>query len=131
MYEKQLQSLRAERDELKSGTRTSEAVPVLQLPYALGYDEIAEVQNDGFSKKFVKIARQAVLVALKKETDFQRAAASVVDYLRETRRSQNWLCSFQQATQATYLKCHQEAEVKFSFAVNEIEYHVRISELDS
>lgn len=96
MYEKQFKALKAERDALKSGAGASETT--LQLPFNLGYDEIAEIHNDGFSKKFVKIARQAVLVALKKESDLYRASASVVDYLRETRRSQNWLCSFSKAS---------------------------------
>ena len=53
----------------------------------INFDEIVEVQNDGFSKKFVKIARQSLLVALKKESDFESAATSVIRYLRETRRS--------------------------------------------
>ena len=55
MYEKQLIALRAERDALKSGVRAAE--PTLQLPFNLGYDEISEAHNEGFSKKFVKIAR--------------------------------------------------------------------------
>ena len=104
MYEKQLIALRAERDALKSGVRAPE--PALQLPFNLGYDEITEAHNEGFSKKFVKIARQAVLVALKKETDLFQASTSIVDYLRETRRSQNWLCSFTRASERVHMRCH-------------------------
>ena len=121
--------MRAERDSLRSGVREPETA--LQLPFNLGYDEIAEIHNDGFSKKFVKIARQAILVALKKEDDLQRAAASVVGYLRETRRSQNWLCSFSRASAENYMKCHQAGEVIFAFTANGIEYHAKINELDS
>ena len=55
MYEKQLTALRLERDTLKQQIVISEST--LSLPLNLGYDEIVEVGNQGFSKKFIKIAR--------------------------------------------------------------------------
>ena len=72
-----------------------------------------------------------MLVALKKEEILSKAATSVVDYLRETRRSQNWLCSFSRATQPIQMRCHQTAEVIFAFTRNGVEYHAKITELDS
>ena len=106
MYEKRLNELRAEVDSHRRGTRLTPPKSTLQLPLALNYDEIIERNNDGFSKKFVKIARQSVLVALKKEPNLDCAAASVVNYLRDTRRSQNWLCSFSKASEEIHMRCH-------------------------
>ena len=57
----------------------------LEMPVNISHDEIIEKSQEGFSKKFVKIARQAVLVALRKETNIDTAAQSVISYLRETR----------------------------------------------
>ena len=59
--------------------------PQLEMPVNISHDEIIEKSQEGFSKKFVKIARQAVLVALRKETNIDTAAQSVISYLRETR----------------------------------------------
>ena len=104
MYETKLKAMKTELEKLKWCT----AVPVtrLSLPFQLGHDEITEKSNDGFSKKFVKIARQAVLVALKKESNLNCASASVVNYLRETRKSQNWLCVFGKESEEIFLECH-------------------------
>ena len=131
MYEKKLNALRAEVDALRRGTKTTATENTLQLPLALNYDEILERNNDGFSKKFVKIARQAALVALKKEPNLNCAAASVVNYLRETRKSQNWLCLFGKSSEEIFMRCHKVAEVIFTFSCNGLEYNVRIAELDS
>ena len=57
MYEKKLDALRAKVEAHRRGTTMTVPEPVLQLPLALNYDEIIERINDGFSKKFVKIAR--------------------------------------------------------------------------
>ena len=83
MYEKQLKDIRAEVRALRSQKVVVE--PPMVMPVNIGHDEITEISNEGFSKKFVKIARQAVLVALRKESDTNSAAQSVIDYLRETR----------------------------------------------
>ena len=57
------------------------------MPLNISHEDIEEKYNQGFSKKFVKIARQAVLVAVRKEPNADQAAQSVIDYLRETRSS--------------------------------------------
>ena len=57
------------------------------MPLNISHEDIEEKYNQGFSKKFVKIARQAVLVAVRKEPNAEQAAQSVIDYLRETRSS--------------------------------------------
>ena len=83
MYEKQLKAMKAEVKSLRAGNAV--VGPQLEMPVNISHDEIVEKSQEGFSKKFVKIARQAVLVALRKETSIDTAAQSVITYLRETR----------------------------------------------
>ena len=66
MYEKKLAAVKAECDALRV-EKVKPFEPALILPLNIGHEEIEEIDNTGFSKKFVKIARQAVLVALRKE----------------------------------------------------------------
>ena len=66
-----------------------------QLPFHLPYSELEEAHNIRFSKRLVKTVKAAILVALKKEESFEAASQSIIDYLRTTRNSQNWLCSFE------------------------------------
>ena len=104
LYQDQLKVLKDERDALRLRFKQSEP---LQLPFHLGYNELDEIKNDGFSKRFIKTVKAAILVAIKKEDNFKQASASVIDYLRVTRQSPNWLCSFSRADQSdTYTKCH-------------------------
>ena len=72
-----------------------------------------------------------MLVALKKEPNLDYAAASVVNYLRDTRKSQNWLCIVVKSSEEIFMRCHKVAEVTFTFRSDGIEYNVRIAELDS
>ena len=119
--------MKDERDALKYRLNQSEP---LQLPFHLGYSELEEVENDGFSKRFVKTVKAAILVAIKKEENFTQASASVIDYLRAIRHSPNWLCSFSRANQSEmHMKCHSIAEVTFSFSRDRVEYLVIVTEL--
>ena len=74
--------MKDDRDALKFQSKHSEP---LQLPFHLGYNELEEIENDGFSKRFVKTVKAAILVAIKKEENFTQASASVIDYLRAIR----------------------------------------------
>ena len=96
MYEKKCAAMQAEIATLKKYGQPKESR--LVLPFNVGHEEIYEKSNYGFSKKFIKIARQAVLVAIRKEPDLNCAATSIIEYLRETRSSKNWLCSINKAS---------------------------------
>ena len=103
---------------------------VIQLPFHLPYNELEEVQNDGFSKRLVKTVKAAILVALKKESTFEQASESIIDYLRSTRHSQNWLCSFNQTGKSEMqMKCHKSAEIVYKFIHEGLEFIVRVAEL--
>ena len=72
MQDKQLKAIRAEVQSLRAVNAV--VGPQLEMPVNISHDEITEKSQEGFSKKFVKIARQAVLVALRKETNIDTAA---------------------------------------------------------
>ena len=101
-----------------------------QLPFHLPYSELEEAHNISFSKRLVKTVKAAILVALKKEESFEAASQSIIDYLRTTRHSQNWLCSFERVEQSEmHMKCHYSSEIAFTFVHNEIRYIVKVAEL--
>ena len=88
------------------------------------------MHNEGVSKRLVKTVKAAILVALKKEPTFEQASESIIDYLRTTRHSQNWLCSFERTDKSgMHMKCHKSSEIVFKFVHEGLEYLSRVAEL--
>ena len=68
LYQEQIIALKTERDDLKRSIKAQSLS--LQLPFHLGHEELEESDNIGFSKRFVKSVKAAILVAIKKESNF-------------------------------------------------------------